>query len=545
MLVARFRGFSSCAHFNQTRSRLRNAQRIAVSALAISLIGAGAACAQAVRAPEVSGTAEVRALPNHVPSWANDSNFAQSVPAEQTVGPMTMVLARHADRQEAYENLLDDQQNPASPEYHQWLTPSEIGDRFGLSDGELAALSGWIESQGLHVDWVSPARNFIGFSGPAAAMGRAFQTELNYYTVNGKRKMSVASAPLLPADLAPMVKAVRGLYTIEDRPMSNARAALSDSPDVTIGIGNNYVTPADFSVLYDVPGSLNGSGVTIGIVGRSRTDSDDFKYFRQATGATFADPTEVIPPGGTDPGTPFTAPPTGNKSIGDQLEAELDVFRAASIAQKATVILVITASTPTADINTDAQYLVNTQPLVQIINISFGYCESSAGPSAVALWDELFSQAAHEGISVFVASGDSGASGCDVSFAPPPATPRQIVQITSARRATPPAWAEPSSTTPATTASIGTHRRIPPRHRPWVTFPRAPGTSRSTATTRRRWPRPAAASARLSPRRPGRPERACRRPGRAATHPISPSPLRVTTATSAAWRRFHARRTER
>ena len=422
MLVMRFSSFSSSAPIGKIRVRMR-AQKIVSCSLVLSLAAAVAASAQSAGQAANAGPAEVRALPNHVPSWANARNLAQSVPAEQTVGPMTIVLARHADRQQAYEKLLADQQNPASPQYHQWLTPSEIGDRFGLSDGEIAALSGWIESEGLHVDWVSPARDFIGFSGPAAAMGRAFQTEMNYYTVNGRRKMSVASAPLLPADLAPMVKSIRGLYTIEDRPLSNARAAVSDSPDVTLGLGSNYVTPSDFSILYDVPSSLTGSGVTIGIVGRSRTDMDDFKYFRQATGTTFADPTEIVPPGGTDPGPPFTTPPTGNQSIGDQLEAELDVFRAASIAQGAAVKLVITASTATADIDTDAQYLVNTQPVVQIINISFGLCESSAGPAAVSYWDGLFSQAQMEGISVFVASGDSGASGCDASFSTPPANP--------------------------------------------------------------------------------------------------------------------------
>src|SRR5215472_10562382 len=33
----------------------------------------------------------------------------------------------------ALAQLLDDQQNPASPLYHSWLTPEEFGDRFGLS----------------------------------------------------------------------------------------------------------------------------------------------------------------------------------------------------------------------------------------------------------------------------------------------------------------------------------------------------------------------------------------------------------------------------
>jgi hypothetical protein len=57
------------------------------------------------------------------------------------------------------------------------------------------------------------------------------------------------------------------------------------------------------------------------------------------------------------------------------------------------------------------------------MSISFGGCESEAGKSGVDFWDSLFEQAASEGISVFVSSGDSGASGCDANFATPPASP--------------------------------------------------------------------------------------------------------------------------
>ena len=40
----------------------------------------------------------------------------------------------------------------------------------------------------------------------------------------------------------------------------------------------------------------------------------------------------------------------------------------------------------------------------------------------VAFWDTVFQQAAAEGISVLVSSGDSGASGCDQAFTTPPAS---------------------------------------------------------------------------------------------------------------------------
>jgi subtilase family serine protease len=285
-------------------------------------------------------------------------------------------------------------------------------------------VSAWLQSQGLQVNWVSPSRTFIGFKGTAADVGGAFQTQVNYYKVNGVQRLSVASPPMIPEALVPVVKAVRGLYTIEEKPLHTAVPARSASPKVSFS-GSHYLGPADFATIYDLPANLTGSGVAIGIVGRSRTDFSDFANYRNHTGSTFPNPKEIIPTayGGVDPGPALTAPPAQNVSIDDQLEATLDVLRAGSVAPGAKLLLVV-ATDASGGIADDAQYLVQTEPLpVQVMNLSFGLCESAAGPSGVSFWDTLFQQAAGEGISVFVSSGDSGASGCDASFGPPPANP--------------------------------------------------------------------------------------------------------------------------
>ena len=172
-----------------------------------------------------------------------------------------------------------------------------------------------------------------------------------------------------------------------------------------------------------MPSNLTGAGVTIGIVGQSRTDFADFTNFRSLTGATFANPTEVVPTayGGVDPGAACTTTTCSNS--GAQTEATLDVFRAGSVAPGAKLLLV-TASAASGGIGDDAEYLVDTEPVpAQVMNISFGACESAAGVGGVHFWNTLFSTAAGEGISVFVASGDAGASGCDAYFGTPPASP--------------------------------------------------------------------------------------------------------------------------
>ena len=383
--------------------------------------------------------AHVQTLVNHHPAWAVPANDAGALPADLPLDNMMLVLARSPEQEQAFEQLLKDQQNPSSPEFHHWLTPAEVGERFGLSDNDVASITQWLQSQGLHVSWIAPSRIFIGFGGTAANMGHTFQTEFHSYKVNGSERISVSSDPTIPSAIAPVIKAIRGLYTIEDRPFHLVTPMQSTAPAMTEagnGQSAHFMVPADFATIYDLPSSVTGAGITIGIVGESRTNMADFINFKSLTGSTFSNPTELIPTafGGVDPGAAYTTLPscgfnnncttavTGQ--LGAQSEATLDVLRAGTVAPSSSLLLV-SATQSSGGIADDAEYLVHTNPLpANVMSISFGACEAEAGSSGVKFWDSLFQVAASEGISVFVASGDSGASGCDTYFATPPSSPR-------------------------------------------------------------------------------------------------------------------------
>ena len=327
-----------------------------------------------------------KALPDHV-ARRGPAQIAShaAVPEDEKLEALTLVLARHPDRQRAFEKLLADQQDRTSPEFHHWLTPSQIGERFGLSNDELNLLTGWLQSHGLHVDWVAPGRNFIGFSGAAGDISRTFQADLNYYDVDGELKMSVTTPPLIPAELAPKVRAVHGLYTIENRPMHWLRAEQSSSPELTFGIDQHFIGVADFDAIYDVIIQLPylGNEVHIGIVGRSRINFADYYNFQG--GGYFSYPIEIVPTrfGGVDPGPARTSPPPAGVSIADQVEATLDVERAGSVSLAKMLLVVTTANH--GDIGADAQYLVQTEPIpAPIMSISFGECGvQSAGRAGV------------------------------------------------------------------------------------------------------------------------------------------------------------------
>ena len=83
-----------------------------------------------------------------------------------------------------------------------------------------------------------------------------------------------------------------------------------------------------------------------------------------------------------------------------------------AIAKNATVEFVTSKSGATDGINLSAQYAVS-HNVAPIVTLSYGLCEAAYSPAGNAFWNGLWAQAAAQGMSVFVSSGDSGAAGCD------------------------------------------------------------------------------------------------------------------------------------
>ncbi|HWF48951.1 MAG TPA: hypothetical protein VG168_18220 [Bryobacteraceae bacterium] len=97
---------------------------------------------------------------------------------------------------------------------------------------------------------------------------------------------------------------------------------------------------------------------------------------------------------------------------GNTLEATLDVEWAGAVAPHATVKLVVGQCTNTIDgILAAEEYAVNNN-VAPIVSVSYGLCEAAMGTTYVEFMSALWEQAAAQGQSVFVSSGDTGAAGC-------------------------------------------------------------------------------------------------------------------------------------
>jgi subtilase family serine protease len=148
---------------------------------------------------------------------------------------------------------------------------------------------------------------------------------------------------------------------------------------------------------------MDGSGTTIAVVGRADIQASMVAEFRSTFGLPANDP--VITVNGADP---------GSQSSGDVIEAYLDVEWAGAVAPAATVNFVASASTRSTDgVDLSAQYIVDND-LAPVMSTSFGQCESIMGSAENQFYNDLWMQAAAQGITSCVSSGDNGGSACDL-----------------------------------------------------------------------------------------------------------------------------------
>jgi len=338
----------------------------------------------------------------------------------QPLKRMLLLLQRSPDQETTLRQLLDDQQSKSSPNYHAWLTPEEFGRRFGPADEDIQAVTKWLSSQGFTEIKVGAGRNVIEFSGSVASVRNAFRTEIHRYVVDGTEYSANVVDPQIPAALAPVVTGVVSLHNFPRKSYARILGQFRRTLDKT-GLeplftfpnpfnGRSFygLGPGDFATIYNskplIAAGNDGTGQTIAIVGETNISVKDVQQFRTMFGlsANF-DATNVVL-NGEDPGI---------TSIGEEGEADLDVEWSGAAAPGATVKLVVSASTPaSAGIDLSALYIVE-HNLAAVMSESYGDCEKDLGSAGNAFYNSLWEQAAAQGITVVLASGDGGSAGCD------------------------------------------------------------------------------------------------------------------------------------
>ncbi len=378
---------------------------------------------------QIRGTIQQSSLavvPNSRPLAIRHATDLGAVAAERPMEHMLLGLQGTLAQQTAAQQYLVDVQNPASASFHQWLTPAQYGEKFGPSQSDLRQITQWLQSQGFTVNSVAAGGGWIDFSGTAGTVGSVFHTAIHSYTLNGESHLANNSDISIPTALTGVVTGIVRLNNfLKKTPIHNIGTVTQRSgqpalitmkslttppgqaaaPQLISSTGEDLITPGDLQQIYDTAtinaNGTDGTGTSIAVIGRSNVELADMQAFQQLFGRPENLPQVVVV--GVDPGL----------VSGDEEESALDLEYAGALAPKAQLKFVTAQSTDTADgVDLAASYAVD-NVVAPILTESYGECEPDLGTAGNQFYASLWQQAAAEGISVVISSGDNGSAGCD------------------------------------------------------------------------------------------------------------------------------------
>ena len=355
---------------------------------------------------------------NTPPAASRSENDRGAVADDMRFDHMLLLLKRDPDTEARLQARIEALHTPGAPEFHKWLTPEQLGAQFGANSQDVRAIEGWLESHGFVVNQLYKNGLVLDFSGTAQQLREAFHTEIhNLVLANGEKHIANMSDPRIPAALAPAVSGMP-LHNFFGRPHLTAMHPVSfDSTSsrwqshFTLpfqGSEFNVVAPYDFATIYNLlplwDRGFTGKGVTIAAVEDSNlAHPSDWVTFRKTFGLTgFKD-------GNFKQVYPDCANPGQN---GDEIEAALDVEWASGAAPDANIVLSACGNTnTTSGLDLAILNLLETHP-PDIISDSYGLCETITGQAEVALENFEAELATLEGVTFFIAQGDTGADEC-------------------------------------------------------------------------------------------------------------------------------------
>lgn len=337
--------------------------------------------------------------------------------ANRTLQMSVGLALRNRDQLNA---LLHDLYDPTSPRYHQFLTVDQFAQEFSPTPDQQQAVIGYLKQQGFTITQTYPNRLLIDFSGPESLAEQVFHVSINdYQAPDGRVFFANAAPPTLPAYIASYVTIVNGLD--DANRYYHPPIIGHNAPAVTPGAGGNcpapgqsgggggllggsqvaYI-PSQFAKAYNYDGlhnaGLHGEGQTVGVFELDGYSQSDVQAYTQCFGGGSVPIQNVILDG-------FNGQPGAGA-----IEVELDMEVILSMAPNLGKLIVYEAPNTTQGYNDEFARIVSDR--TPVISVSWGDCEKNMGQQEVQQENKYFQEAAAQGQSILVASGDSGSASC-------------------------------------------------------------------------------------------------------------------------------------
>jgi kumamolisin len=280
------------------------------------------------------------------------------------------------------------------------MSREALAREFGAAPDDIAKVKAFAAQSGLTVVREDPAARTVVLSGTIAQFQAAFDVQLQHYQHHSigqyRGRTGVIS---LPDSLSGVVTAVLGL---DNRPQARPHFRIRPPFHPAQAQQQSSFTPLQVASLYQFPQG-DGSGECIGIIelGGGYKTSDLNAYF---SSLGVAAPTVVAV--GVDQG--------GNKPTGDPSgpdgEVTLDIEVAGAVAPGAKVAVYFTQNSDAGFVDAVSRAVHDTTNKPSVISISWGGPESAWTAQSLQAFNSVLQSAAAVGVTVCVASGDSGSS---------------------------------------------------------------------------------------------------------------------------------------
>lgn len=288
---------------------------------------------------------------------------------------------------EGLQAFADDVSNPDSPNYLKFITPAEVGQKFGVDQSTVNAEADYLAKMGFKITRVSKNRMAILATGTIGQAQKAFNTRINNYQTLSENEpgnrnfFSFATPPKLPTNLAKYVVDIEGLQSFT-----------KPKPRTTL-------TPSMTQVLYNIAPIYNsgalGDGRTIGISNWDGFRVSNVPIFYTTYGLP-------APAGGAGSNVTVVPIDGGSGTGGAGGEGDLDIQMGLSCSPHANLIVYDGGAGPVTVITTEAD-----DDAADIISESWGWNIDAS--TANALHNQHVSMTA-QGITYMIASGDFGTS---------------------------------------------------------------------------------------------------------------------------------------
>ena len=237
--------------------------------------------------------------------------------------------------QAALSNLLHQIYDPASPNYHHYLTPEQFAEQFGPTKQDYEAVIAFAKAHGLSVTTTYPNRVLVDVNGSVADIERAMHIKMRVYQHPTEQRTFHAPDTEPSLDLAVPVLRVIGLDNYElPHPLFKVRPLAEQGKFTANGSGpsGNYMG-YDFRQAYAPGVSLNGAGQTVALFEMDGYYPSDIVYYENINGLPNVTLTNALLGGATG------VPSDPNAVV----EAPLDIEMAISMAPQLSQVMVYEA----------------------------------------------------------------------------------------------------------------------------------------------------------------------------------------------------------